>query len=131
MKKMLSTVLALVLMFLLSSVAANAIDQCDVVGNSYTIDYNGTEWALQDFTDVVGFSPAPRCGGMVYLVYPSGEFDTLDWCVTDGGLFIGGTPANLTDDGLEVYLIPGELHTLHVGGTVYKTEQEIPTLLFK
>ena len=131
MKKMLSMVLTLVLMFVLSSVAVNAADQCDVVGQSYTVYVGDEPWTLTNFENAPMFSPAPECGGSVILVDPDGAGWSYGWSITDNGLIIAGTPAELTDDGLIVYFIPQGLHTLQVGNMVYKTEQEIPTLLFK
>jgi len=112
--------------------AALATDQCDVVGNSYTVTIDGDEWILDNFVNSGPFfSPAPQCGGTVNLLSPDGEYIFLDWCVTGAGLNIAGFPAVLTYDGLELYCVPMDLYVLHIGNTTYMTEQEVQQLLFK
>jgi len=114
------------------STAAIAMDQCDVVGNSYTITIDGNDWTLSNFDESLPmFSPAPKCAGTVTLLGPTGQYSVLDWCVCFGELKISGLHALLSEDGLMIYLLPSGLHTLRVGDTVYMTEQEIPQLLFK
>jgi len=113
-----------------SSVAV-AMDQCDVVGNSYTITIDGNDLTLSNFNESLPmFSPAPRCAGTVDFLGLNGR-SALDWCVCFGKLKISGIPAFLSDDGLKIYAIPLGLHSLRIGDTVYMTEQEIPQLLFK
>jgi len=128
-------IVSLLMACLLCAVAvpAMAMDQCDVVGNSYTITFGDDEYVLTDFIESEAkFSPAPLCGGKVYLMFPSGSFYFLDWSVSrDHNLFIAGLPAVLTEDGLTLYCIPEAPYTTDIGGVIYKTEREVPTLSFK
>ena len=114
------------------STAAIAMDQCEVIGNSYTITIDGNDIVLSDFVESSPmFSPAPKCAGTVTLLGPAGQYSTLDWCVGHDGLRISGLHAFLSEDGLMVYLLPSGLHTLCIGDTVYMTEQKISQFLFK
>lgn len=110
---------------------ALAQDQCEVVGATYTVTVDGTEWTLTDFVETgPHFSPAPQCVGTVNFVSPYGEH-TCNWCVCNNNLNIAGLPAVLTSNGLKIYGVPTGLHTLRIGDVVYMTEQEVPLLLFK
>lgn len=134
MKKMWPVFLALcvtLLMFCVVGSTATAQNQCEIVGNSYTITVDCDEWTLTDFTNVPGFSPAPPCGGNVSLVSPDGEYSYHKWCVSGNGLTVAGFPALLTESGLNIYCVPMDLYILHIGNTIYMTEQEVPLLLFK
>ena len=134
MKKMLPVGFALVSMLLLSIVAVSdvsAVDQCDVLGQTYTVTLDGGVWTLTDFENTIMFSPAPRCGGTVTLVDSDGVSYGCDWSVAGDSLVISDAPARLTDDGLMIYLVPQGLHTLCVGGMVYKTEQVVQALTLK
>ena len=134
MKKMWPVFVILLLTFgllWLAGTAAIAKDQCDVVGNSYTITLNGDEWTLTDFSNVIAFSPAPPCGGNVSLVSPDGVYSYHKWCVSGDGFTVLGFPAVLTTEGLKLYSVPTNLYTLHVGNMTYMTEQEVQLFLFK
>ena len=114
------------------STAAIAMDQCGVIGNSYTITIDGKDIILSDFVETSPmFSPAPKCAGTVTLLGPEGQYSTLDWCVGHDGLRISGLHAFLSEDGLMVYLLPSGMHTLRIGDTVYMTEKEVAQFLFK
>lgn len=113
------------------STAAIAMDQCDVVGNSYILILDGDDYVLSDFTSSpAGFSPAPRCHGYVTFISSNGRVK-LEWYLRNGHLLIGGITAELTSNGLKIYNIPQNLHALRIGDTVYMTEKEIPQLLFE
>lgn len=133
MKKMWSVGVVSVLMLLFTCIMATsaiAMDQCEVVGNSYTMVY-GDECVLSNFVNTVGFSPMPPCGGTVDFTY-SGEIVKFLWNVNyDKTLTIAGLPAVLSTDGLKIYGIPTELYSLQVGNKIYKTEQKIQSFLFK
>ncbi|MCK4782767.1 MAG: hypothetical protein KAV87_03375, partial [Desulfobacteraceae bacterium] len=101
------------------------------VGNSYTVTIDDAEWTLTDFMNVAVFSPAPPCGGNVSFVDPGGEYSYHKWCASGDGLTVAGFPALLTKSGLKIYCVPMDLYILHVGNTVYMTEQEVPLFLFK
>ena len=132
MEKMLSFLIVMVAVLGLA-MTAPAMDQCEVVGNSYTLDLNGESWTLTDFEIQLCFSPAPFCSGTVNLVSPTGDSQSVDWSVNyhRTALMIAGLPAILTQDGLIVYALPAELNTLKIGDTMYMTEGEIPTFNFK
>jgi len=135
MEKMRSTLIvlciALATLWTVGSVAV-AMDQCDVIGNSYTLVLGGNDWTLSNFDEAPPlFSPAPQCAGTVILLGPVGQYSTLDWCVCHGGLRISGLYAILSEEGLMIYSLPSGLHTLRIGNTFYMTEQEIPQLFFK
>ena len=116
----------------LVATVAIAGDQCDVVGNSYTITIDGGDWILTDFVDVVGFSPLPPCGGNVSLVSPDGYYTSHKWNANyDGTLTVAGLPAKLTPEGLKLYGVPMDLYILHIGNKLYMTEQEVPQFLLK
>jgi len=134
MKKMRSILIVLCItlasLWAVSSVVV-AMDQCDVVGNSYTITLDGDDYVLSDFTSSSpSFSPAPRCHGYVTLI-ANGERTNLEWYLRNGHLSIGGVTAELTSNGLKIYIIPQNLHCLRIGNTFYMTNEKIPTLLFK
>ena len=126
-------VLFLTIVFLwLAGSASIAMDQCEVVGESYTITLDGDEWILDNFVIFGPFiSPAPRCCGTVNLLSPDGEYVRLDWRVTGVGLNIAGFPATLTSNGLKLYCVPLDLYVLHIGNTIYMTEQEVQQFFFK
>ena len=132
MKKMFSVmILSICLLFAAFTVTAGAMDQCEVVGNSYTTVFDGEEYTLS-FTEAGPFfSPAPMCGGTVIFADAYNTGKIYDWTVTYNGLTVEGYPAVLTNNGLILYGIPTDLHSLRIGGTVYMTEQEVPLLLFK
>jgi len=93
MKKMRSILIVLCItlasLWAVSSVVV-AMDQCDVVGNSYTITLDGDDYVLSDFTSSSpSFSPAPRCHGYVTLI-ANGERTNLEWYLRNGHLSIGG-----------------------------------------
>jgi len=83
MEKMRSTLIvlciALATLWTVGSVAV-AMDQCDVIGNSYTLVLGGNDWTLSNFDEAPPlFSPAPQCAGTVILLGPVGQYSTLDW----------------------------------------------------
>ena len=135
MRKMWPLLVTLALMILCygaAGSAALAMDQCGVVGMSYTLTIDGDGWILDNFVNSGPFfSPAPQCGGTVNLLSPDGEYVRLDWRVTGVGLNIAGFPATLTSNGLKLYCVPLDLYVLHIGNTIYMTEQEVQQLLFK
>lgn len=128
-------IVSLLMACLLCAVAvpAMAMDQCEVVGNSYTLTLCGDEYTLANFVGVDSmFGPAPLCKGTVYLFSPNDTYCSFEWNVSRGNeLTIGGFSAVLTEDGLVVYFIPDGLYTTVIGDVTYKTEQEIPTLQFE
>ena len=130
MKKMwpvLVTLIVVVTFLWIAGTSAIAMDQCEVAGNSYTLD-----GCTLDFVESGPFfSPAPQCAGTAGLAVPGWDIVVLDWMVVRDNLTVAGYPAVLTPDGLIIYGIPTNLHTLNVGGKTYMTEHEVPLLLFK
>ena len=129
MKKMwpvLVTLIVVVAFLWIAGTSAIAMDQCEVVGNSYTLEVGQDECTLSFVEVGPFFSPAPQCAGTVNV----GNY-VFDWIVVRDNLTVAGYPAVLTPDGLTIYGIPTDLHTLNIGGTVYMTEHKVPLLLFK
>jgi len=109
MKKMWPVFVALCFAFSFMWVAgtmAIAMDQCEVVGNSYVSTVDDTLCTLTFVENSPLFSPAPRCAGVVYLGV-SGNIYKWDWMANrDGTLTVAGLPAVLTSGGVEIYGIP-------------------------
>lgn len=138
MKKLFLTVLLTLTLALAMPVSnALAIDQCDVVGNTYELDLEGNTYALTNWVDngcTFGpCDPDTYCAGHVELLCPGNVFYTLDWNIApfDDILIIGGFKAELTWAGLVVYFIPEDLIRTNIGRTTYMTEDEIPALTFE
>ena len=108
-----------------------AMDQREVIGNSYVVEIDGLEYTLSNFEEELIFGPyGPYDSeGTFEFGVPEGYFYKFNWEAKNGILNLANClTAELTEEGIVIYFIPKNLYEIKIGKKTYVTENEIPSL---